>query len=90
MQVMALHSLEDQIDALVDMGKIREALALCEACGSAGKDFTDALRVALGVHLCDTVRCCHYYFYYITHCSAVLIAMFCVPETLPGGSRKQA
>lgn len=53
---MSLLPLEDQIDALVEMGKIREALALCRASGAAGGDFTDALRVALGVQLCDEVR----------------------------------
>ena len=49
--------LEDQIEALVEMGKVREALALCSASGAAGADFTDGLRVALGVQLCDEVRC---------------------------------
>jgi hypothetical protein len=53
---MKLLLLEDQIEALVEMGKIREALALCGSTGSAGADFTDALRVALGVQLCDGVR----------------------------------
>lgn len=53
---MRLLPLEDQIECLVELGKVREALALCSACGEAGDDFTDGLRVALGVQLCDGVR----------------------------------
>lgn len=59
LQVMRLLSLQQQVDALVELSKIREALLLCEANGAAAAHLTDGLRVALGVQLCDTVRALH-------------------------------
>jgi hypothetical protein len=55
-QVMRLLDLQQQLDNLVELGKTREALLLCGAHGDRAADFTDSLRVALGVQLCDSVR----------------------------------
>lgn len=58
MQVLELKPLQEQLDVLVAKGRIREALAVCEALDGEAQDpgIKDRLRVALGVHLCDEVR----------------------------------
>eukprot|EP00892_Ulva_mutabilis_P012193 jgi/Ulvmu1/9346/UM050_0098.1 len=54
-QVLELRPLKEQLDVLVAKGRIREALAVCEALDGEAQDpgILDRLRVALGVQLCD-------------------------------------
>lgn len=61
-QVLELKPLKEQLDVLSAKGRMREALAVCEALDGEAQDagITDRLRVALGVHLCEGVRpLCH-------------------------------